>query len=100
MQSSCSSRRRRSRPWPQRARQGSARGRALGVRSAVERRSGRAALAGDRQGEAEGAPLAGRALSPDAPAVLLDDPFADRQPDAGAGIVLLRVETVEGLEDA
>src|SRR3954451_11311288 len=46
------------------------------------------------------APLPGRALRPDPSTVLLDDPLADGKPDAGARIVLLAVQAVEGLEDA
>lgn len=30
---------------------------------------------------------------------MLDDPFADREPDPGAGVLLPRVEPLEGLED-
>src|SRR3990170_1747119 len=38
-----------------------------------------------RQGEREDAALARAAGHPDAPAELVDDALADRQPDAGAG---------------
>src|SRR4051794_1058486 len=56
-------------------------------------------LRGARQGEPERAPLAGLALRPDAAAVLLDDPVANRQPDPGAGVRPLAVQAVERLED-
>src|SRR4051794_9356842 len=49
------------------------------------------------QREPERAALAGLALGPDAAAVLLDDPVADRQPDAGAGVLALAVQAVERL---
>src|SRR4051812_3085030 len=63
----------------------------------VARRLGRGDLRG--QGEPERAALAGRALRPDAAAVMLDDPLADREPDAGSGVRALAVQPVEGLED-
>src|SRR5205085_1391927 len=68
-----------------------------GYDGAVARRLRRGAL--DRQREAERAALAGRALRPDAAAVMLDDPLAHREPDAGAGIGALAVQPVERLED-
>src|SRR4051794_22276640 len=51
------------------------------------------------QGEAERAALPGLALGPDPPAVLLHDPLAHRQPDAGARVGALAVQAVERLED-
>src|SRR3954470_20883512 len=53
----------------------------------------------DGQGEPEGAALARLALGPDPAAVLLDDPLAHREPDAGSGVGALAVKAVERLED-
>src|SRR5688572_21023266 len=53
-----------------------------------------------REGEGEHAALPRAAGHPDAPAELVDDALADRQPDARAGVVLLAVQALEGLEDA
>src|SRR4051795_6988560 len=52
-----------------------------------------------RQREAERTALPGRALGPDPPTVLLDDPLAHGEPDAGARVGALPVEAVERLED-
>src|SRR4051794_11090243 len=75
----------------------SSRDRISGYGSFVARSGARAAL--ERRGdlEAEGAAAPRLALGPDAPAVVLDDALAHRQPDAGAGIVAPAVEAVEGL---
>src|SRR3954447_26377935 len=51
------------------------------------------------QREPERAALAGLALGPDPAAVLLHDALAHRQPDTGAGVGALAVQTVERLED-
>src|SRR5215218_2513241 len=61
----------------------------------VARRGLRNAFARGRQGEPEGAPVARLALRPDAAAVALDDPLADREPDAGALVVAVAVQAVE-----
>src|SRR4051794_39756965 len=52
-----------------------------------------------RQGEAERTALPGRALGPDPPTVLLDDPLAHGEPDAGARVGALPVEAGGWLED-
>src|SRR5579884_527116 len=53
-----------------------------------------------RQGEIKRATLARLGLGPDAAAVALDDLAADGQADAGAGVLLLRVQPLEDDEDA
>src|SRR3954463_1719911 len=52
-----------------------------------------------RQREAERAALARLALGPDPAAVLLDDPLAHSEADAGSRIGALAVQAVERLED-
>ena len=70
--------------------------RPLRTRGRARRRRG----ARRRQGEVRRrCPRRGRS-DPDPPAELVDDPLADGQADAGAGIVLLAVQALEGLEDA
>src|SRR4051794_6165673 len=98
--SSCSSRRRRSPRGPRRERQRPARGRALGDHSTVERTDARVATARHGQREPERAALPWGTLRPDAPAVLLDDSLAYGQADACAGVVVLAVQSREGLEDS
>ncbi len=44
--------------------------------------------------------MAGLGLDPNLPAVALHDFFADRQPNAGAGILLACVQSLENLENA
>ena len=51
-------------------------------------------------GEVEGRALAGLRLDPDPAAVALDDFLADRQADAGAGILVAGVQALEDQEDA
>src|SRR4051812_21923090 len=58
------------------------------------------AALGRGQGEVEDAALARRARDPDPAAVLVDDALADGEADARAGVVLLTMEALEGLEDA
>src|SRR3954462_14037928 len=58
---------------------------------------GERCLADRREGEAERRPAAGRGLTPDAPAVALDDPAAQGEADAGPGVVLARVQALEHL---
>src|SRR5439155_15529307 len=95
---------RRSRPHEARDQQRlSLEARSLSPRSARRRtggllRPGRLAL--PRQGELEGRPPAGRRLRPDPAAVPLDDLLADGQPDAGAGVLIARVQALEDDEDA
>src|SRR4051812_6203831 len=52
-----------------------------------------------RQLNPEGPPLARLALSPDPPAVVLDDPLAYRQADSRARIAAAAVQAMERLED-
>ena len=51
------------------------------------------------QREVEGGAVAGRALDPDPPAVLVDDLLADREPDARARVAIGAVQAVERAED-
>ncbi len=55
----------------------------------------------EREGEGERRPLTWCAVGPDAPAVLLDDRPADRQPEAGAGLLAVvgGVDLLEPPED-
>src|SRR5215813_9125486 len=48
--------------------------------------------------EIKGGPRAGLRFHPDAPAVALDDLLADRQADAGAGVLAAGVQALEHLE--
>src|SRR5437016_1128553 len=51
-----------------------------------------------RDREVEDATAPASRLHPDAAAVALDDPLADRQSHAGAGVVVARVQAPEHLE--
>jgi len=53
-----------------------------------------------RQGEPERRSLPGSGVDPDVAVVALDDPFTQRQPDAGSRVIVGRVEALEHLEDA
>src|SRR4029079_11902526 len=53
-----------------------------------------------RDREGEGAPSRLFALDRDSPVVALDDPLADRQPDAAPGVLVAPVQPFEHAEDA
>ncbi len=50
-------------------------------------------------GEEEGGALARLGLDPDVAAMTFDNSFADRQADAGAGVLRPRVQALEDLEE-
>src|SRR3954453_5623931 len=62
--------------------------------------SAMAAVLRGGQGEAEHGPAPVAVVDPDPPAVALDDPAADREPDARALVALAVVQALEHLEDA
>src|SRR6476620_5972199 len=53
-----------------------------------------------RDGHVERRPRSGCRLYPDGATMAVGDPPADRQPDAGAGVLLAAVQAPEHLEDA
>jgi hypothetical protein len=55
---------------------------------------------GRKEREGEACALSGRGVHPDPSAVPLDDLLADGEADAGAGVLLARVQALEDDEDA